>query len=523
MVLRVLRYQAGRLAGHRRPWRAAVLAMAAVILAASCSVGGGGGGFIVTADLTRANSLYPQSPVRALGIEIGKITKIENRGDIVRLTLEVNKDVEVPADTFARVVPLSVIGERYIQLDTYGGNGPRLTEGDHIPLERTSVPPELDELLSGLEEFLGAIEPGNVSSLVTNLADVLEDQGQRVNSLLQNGAGTVDILADKADEIGDIIGSLADLSSTLQNRTDSITELARNYNLVAELLVENRGDVEAVITNLNEGVVELTALIRRHQDTLPEDVATLAQTGRTLTRNLDLLDLTVDAVSELWAAGLRAYDPDLNTLDISVQATNLDYTVDLFAYRVRDRLSSVCRRLGLDALCGNPANAFFNGLVDLVPGVIDLITDGLPIGGPEASPSTPAAPPAGGGPPAQAQGGERPEGAEATTSDQALSELFNRMSSALGPEQQGRLSSFSPEQIAALMALPAEQLTQVTQLTPAEVDQLRSVAPADLAASITRLAAPNDPGAMLDRPLLPPSLSVDSLLGAIGGLVGGNR
>ncbi|MBV8959418.1 MAG: MCE family protein, partial [Actinobacteria bacterium] len=61
------------------------LVTAAASLAACSS--GGGGGYHVSADFTQGIGLYPGSPVRVLGIKIGRITDVTNRGTLVRVDM----------------------------------------------------------------------------------------------------------------------------------------------------------------------------------------------------------------------------------------------------------------------------------------------------------------------------------------------------------------------------------------------------------------------------------------------------
>ncbi|MET0882044.1 MAG: MlaD family protein, partial [Acidimicrobiales bacterium] len=53
------------------------------VLPACSALGGDGGTYAVDADFTRAIGVYPGSPVRQLGIEVGRITDVDNDGDTV--------------------------------------------------------------------------------------------------------------------------------------------------------------------------------------------------------------------------------------------------------------------------------------------------------------------------------------------------------------------------------------------------------------------------------------------------------
>src|SRR5947208_2397265 len=119
----------------------AVVALGGIVLS-SCSIvgGGGGGSYKLTAWFDKTISLYPASDVRVLGLAAGKVKSVKAVGGRVRVELNIKKDVPVPADVHATIVPLSLIGERYVQLFPAWTNGQaKARSNDVIPLERTEI------------------------------------------------------------------------------------------------------------------------------------------------------------------------------------------------------------------------------------------------------------------------------------------------------------------------------------------------------------------------------------------------
>ncbi len=491
--------------------RAAALLLVAALGATGCSVfGDRAGGYEVTAHFDRAVGLYPGSKVRVIGIDIGRVTTVEPEGDGVEVTMDIEDGHDVPADASATIVPLSLLGERYIQLGPAYTDGPKLEAGDEIA--DTRVPAEFDELLRGLQDVTGAIDPDSASDLVTEMATLLEGQGEEIGSLLEEGSGAVEIVADKADEIGEIVESLAGLSRALRDRTGSVEELLRNYNLLAEVLVANRNDLDATITQLDRAVVALTGLLERHGEDLPADVEVLAQTGSTLEVNIDRLQSTLADTVRLFETAQRAYDPERRMLRVSDQV-NATLTADLIGSRLRDRLAGICRRLGL-AVCSDPASEFFAGLVDLLP---DLLNQASPPIEPEQESTTTA-------PPTTAA----PDPSTPTTPpvtvpvppelDQLLEQVLGEIGGLLDDAQEEVLGSLDVELLHAILALTDEQLAALVRLTPEQLGGLAAVEPTQLGTAIDALLS-EDPASQLD-PLIDGAGGtvdglVDSLLGAL--------
>ncbi|HZQ88045.1 MAG TPA: MCE family protein, partial [Acidimicrobiales bacterium] len=329
------------------------------------------------ADFSQGIGLYPGSPVRVLGINIGRITDITNRGNLVRVDMHIDKaTTRLPADVTAAIVPVSLLGERYIQFSPVYTGGAALTPGAHLQVTRTQVPVEIDELLRGLKDFFGAIKPENAHDLVANLATVINGEGTQLNQLIANAAGTLRILADKGNDLGQLVDSLAKLTTTLQSHTNAIVQLVRNYDTVSGVLAQNKGALDDTVTQLTRTATELADLITRHQDPLKQDVGVLTTAGRTLDRNIDSLDKTLSSTVRLFEAAGRAYDPQRNMLPLSTQGAP-DVLGEAAASRLRDRLAGVCRRLAATigasptlAQCSDPNSNFFTPILGLLPGIL---------------------------------------------------------------------------------------------------------------------------------------------------------
>ncbi len=506
--------------------RRAVVAVGAAALAlvlAGCGlVGGRGPSYELTAHFDRAVGLYPGSPVRVIGITIGQVTDVEPEGDRVLVRMAIDEDQQLPAGATATVVPLSLLGERYVQIGPAYTGGPALAPGAEIT--DTRVPAEFDELLRGLQDLTGSIDPDTASDLVTEMATLLDGQGEEINSLLEEGAGAVEIVADKADEIGHIIESLAGLSTALRDRTGSVQELIRNYNLLAEVLVENRNDLDATITQLDRAVVALTGLLERHGEDLPADIDVLAQVGSTLEVNIDRLQSTLSDTVRLFQAAQRAYDPDRDVLRVNNQL-DMSLTTDLIASRLRDRLAGICRRLGLD-VCSTPTADFFADITDLLPSLLDPEALAARADGP--APTTTTAPPPA-TPPVAADRPVEPTLPPVTLPpppdlDELLQDVLDRIGALLDPEQTEVLAGLDAGLLEAIPRLTDRQLAALVRLGPDALAQLQGVDPTQLGRAVDALLA-SDPAAQHD-PVLPGAGStvdglVDSLLGALGG--GGDR
>ncbi len=476
----------------RRGVAVAVLVLASLLVALPACSRGPNQGPAIAADFARGTGLYPGSPVRVLGIDVGTITSVRNVDGHVRVRMQLHEGTELPADAHATIVPLTLLGERYVQLGPYYEGGPRLRNGDRIPLARTTVPAEIDDLLRSLQDFMGAIDPKRAGDVVTNLAELVDGRGSDVNDLLQNASGTLDLLADEGDDIKAIIASLRDLTATLKGRTQSIETLIRNYDLVSQVLVDNKNDLDGVITQLDRATVELGTLLEAHEDPLREDVKILARASGTVAANADNVEITLASTVKLFQAAGRAYESRTNSLRVNNQSSP-ELTSDLLAGRLRDRIAGLCRRLGIET-CSDPASPLLNGIASLLPGI--LAGSDTPPG--DNSGSSPALPPVPTLP--------KPTLPAMPSQTQLLDALATQITAGLEDQARLLLEALDGKRLAALLGLDPILLQILNDLNQDQIERLRTTKPEDIDEVMLDLY--NEiipPAGRLDIPLLPPT------------------
>ena len=280
----------------------------------------------VTAYFASAISLYPGGSVKVLGLNAGKLRKVEAQGNRVMVKIAMDGDVPLPEGVQATIVPTSLIGERYVQLF------PAWTEGSAkapeelvIPIERTSVPVEPDEALAALKRLLDALDPDATGRLVSNLADDLDGQGQNLGSALSGLSRLTRTLADKDTQIAGIIDNVDRLTATLRTRESQLASVIDSFARTASLLAQERQQLQQLIKGLGDVSVDAFELIRSNRASLQDDLDTISRLLVSVSANLDSLD-TLLAAPAVLAAGrdlngrteglLAAYNPTYQVIDL---------------------------------------------------------------------------------------------------------------------------------------------------------------------------------------------------------------
>lgn len=367
---------------RRRRWAAGVLAAAAVAGGTLLSACGSGGSYTVTAVFSSAEGLFPGNAVDVLGVARGTVTAVQPGDGRVKVTMAIDAGQALPSGVRAALANPQLLGEPSVELSPGYQGGPRLPAGATIPESRTAVPVSTDQLLRDLQTFLAQVDPQAVHGTVTNLTQDLQGQGQGLNALLGQGAATLQLLAQKGDDLGRLDGTLADIAGTLRQQTGTITTLLQDYDTVSGVLAAHAGPLGDAITQLDQASQQLAALLDPNLQPLQGEVGTITQVGRTLDRNLASVDQGLASSVALFSASARAYDPTYNWLNLNVQLAP-GTTASVVAGLVRDRLAGICRRIAahhaaglspaqLQTLqtCGNPDSGFFDPLLGAIPGIL---------------------------------------------------------------------------------------------------------------------------------------------------------
>ena len=236
----------------------------------------------VTADVAQAPNLFEGARVMVRGVQVGDITDVEPRADAVRVTLAIHEGTDVPADARLAVVPITIISDRYVQLFPPYIGGPKLSEGDHLDLDRTSIPAELDDVLEQLKGLLSALEPqgnkrGPLARLIGSLDEATRGKSRALSRAIDGSAGALGTLATSHVKIERLVRNLDRLFITLAGRSSDIGLLNDRLALVTEALLADQQPLEGTLENVAFLSGEGSRLIDESGDALGESFGRLAQ------------------------------------------------------------------------------------------------------------------------------------------------------------------------------------------------------------------------------------------------------
>lgn len=349
------------------------LALVVALVASGCSVLERGGTYDVVAYFPRAVSLYESGAVQVLGLPAGEVTDVEVVGDQVKVTMAIDDDVPIPEGVKAAIVPQSLIGERRVQLfPPFQEGDPVVSDGHEISQQDTIIPVEPDEALAALEEFLRQLDPDGLGRLIDNTATALDGQGETLGAALDELSELVGNVEENDDDIIAIAERFDDFTATLLSREAQLGEALDDFAVVADVLAQERADIEALVSGLADVSGGGLDLVSEHAVRLRTDVDILTRLASSIQANLGSVQDLLDAGPDIVDGFIGAYNPDLRALDLRNNFTPL----------VSAALSGLLEGLGLDdiafpciALLGTQCPG--GGLIELDGGGADAVPAAL--------------------------------------------------------------------------------------------------------------------------------------------------
>jgi phospholipid/cholesterol/gamma-HCH transport system substrate-binding protein len=247
----------------------------------------------VVAYFENSNGVYVGDDVRILGVNVGKITKIEPQPERVKVSFWYDSKYKVPADAKAAILSPTLVTARAIQLTPVYTTGPAMPDDAVIPRERTAVPVEWDQVRAQLEKLATSLqptEPGDVSplgSFINTTADNLRGQGANIRDTVIKLSQAFSALGDHSTDIFSTIKNLAILVSALQDSTNLMRQLNQNLASVTGLLADNPNEVGDAVRDLNAVVPELQRFVADNREALGTTSDKLAGVTQALVDSLD--------------------------------------------------------------------------------------------------------------------------------------------------------------------------------------------------------------------------------------------
>jgi phospholipid/cholesterol/gamma-HCH transport system substrate-binding protein len=304
-----------------------VLGTGAVIVVAALIAGGlliyqsAHPGKQITAYFAETIGVYPQSTVRVLGVPVGTVDSVQPDGTMVKVIMTIDSGVQIPATADAVVLAPSVVSDRYIQLTPAYTGGPQLASGAVIPIARTAVPVEVDQVYASLAKLANALGPHGANSrdalsdLIKTGAANLAGNGAYLRQMITEFGGLSKTLGGSAGNLFASVAYLQQFTTMLKQNNGQVQQAEQQLAEVSAFLASDRQELSAAISELAVALDQVKTFIGSNRSLLTANVNKLAsitsilvQERASLAEALDVAPLAADNV-------VNAYNTTTHTLD----------------------------------------------------------------------------------------------------------------------------------------------------------------------------------------------------------------
>lgn len=254
-----------------------------------------------TARLEHTGGLRAGEDVQVAGVSSGEVKSIELDGDKVIVEFTLDKDIDLGKDTTAAVRVATLLGTHFLKIDPRGAG--ELSDST-IPLEQTSVPYNLQDVLESGAEALGELDPKLLAKALTTLSDTIGATGEELGPALDGITRVSEVVATRVNQADGLLKSAKSVADQLSASTGDIVTLMKQSQLVLDEIVRRRDALHKLLvdaTALLKALNSITAtaekeigpalkdlnttldVLRAHEKDLKSTFDTLAPTVRYLT------------------------------------------------------------------------------------------------------------------------------------------------------------------------------------------------------------------------------------------------
>lgn len=271
---------------RRCAWRGLAL-LAVTLSVASCGQwrgisnvavpgGPGSGSSSYTVDVQIADTLglTPNSKVLVADVNVGRVREIALKNWVATLTVELQKDVELPRNAKAKIGQTSLLGTQHLELSAprEDPSPQRLRNGDTIVLANSSAYPTTEQTLASIATLVRGGGLANLEVITNEVYNIVDGRADQIRALLDK----LDTFTAKLElQIGDItraIDSADRLLAIAAERNNSLKEALVEVPPLAKYLSDSRGRV-----------IEAVQSLGRFSDVASQ---TVEESGTNLNRNL---------------------------------------------------------------------------------------------------------------------------------------------------------------------------------------------------------------------------------------------
>jgi phospholipid/cholesterol/gamma-HCH transport system substrate-binding protein len=260
--------------------------------------GGGDGSYTIQAQLPDVVVIQQNTRVRVADVNVGNVTKIEVQDWHALVTMRIDGNVHLPANSTAKVGQTSLLGSMHIELAPPTDEPPHgeLKDGAVIPLSSASTYPTTEQTLVSVSILLNGGGLGQLQEINQSFAKALAGRENDMRSLLTQLDTFIAQLNDQTDDIITATERLNSLAGQVAASDQKVDRALTTIPQALAVLADSRTKLADAIDALGKFSAIATSTVNQTKESLVNNLRSiapvfreLANAGPALTKGLDFL------------------------------------------------------------------------------------------------------------------------------------------------------------------------------------------------------------------------------------------
>jgi phospholipid/cholesterol/gamma-HCH transport system substrate-binding protein len=260
--------------------------------------GNGDRSYTIQAQLPDVVVIQQNTRVRVADVNVGNVTKIEVQDWHALVTMRINGDVHLPANSTAKVGQTSLLGSMHIELAPPIDVAPRgeLKDGSVIPLSSASTYPTTEQTLASVSILLNGGGLGQLQEINQAFAKALVGRENDMRSLLNQLDTFISQLNAQTDDIISATEHLNALAGQVAAKDQTVDKALTTIPQALAVLSDSRTELANAIDALGKFSAIATSTVNQTKESFVNNLRNiapalreLANAGPALTKGLDFL------------------------------------------------------------------------------------------------------------------------------------------------------------------------------------------------------------------------------------------
>ncbi|WP_118915436.1 MCE family protein [Mycobacterium shigaense] len=260
------------------------------------TAGGGPGAYTIQAQMPDVTTIQENTRVRVDDVNIGNVTKIELQDWHALVTMRINGDIHLPANSTAKLGQTSLLGSQHIELAAPKDEPPvgELKNGSLIPLSHASMYPTTEQTLASVSILLNGGGIGQLQEINQAVAKAFAGREHDMRSLLNQLDVFIAKTNDQTDDIISAAENLNSLAGQFAAKDQVVDKALTTVPKALAVLAEDRTKIADAIDQLGKFSAIAADTIHQSKQSLVNNLRniapvlrSLADAGPALTKGLD--------------------------------------------------------------------------------------------------------------------------------------------------------------------------------------------------------------------------------------------